>query len=292
MASDRSRREVRLPDGRVVSYAEYGSLDGPALFLFHGLPGSRLAVEDLWPGADGPGAVRVIAPDRPGMGRSDFQPGRRLTDYAADIAALADELGLERFRVAGFSGGGPHALAVAHGLPERVIAAGCIAGSGQFDDPHATAGLNRANLMIARLARSAPPALRQMVRMHARAMVKDPVRVYDRGTRDKGLAAADRVAMAEPRTRRLATAAAPEAFHQGTQGVVHEIQISFGAWGFDLAAIRVPVHLWHGDADTNVPVTMARRIAQLVPGAQLTEYPGEGHLFSARHWDEIIGALI
>ena len=283
---------MRLPDGRVVSYAEYGALEGPVLFLFHGLPGSRLAVEDLWPDPDGPGAVRVIAPDRPGMGRSDFQPGRRLTGYAADIAALADELGLERFSVAGFSGGGPHALAVAHGLPDRVIAAGCLGGSGQFDDPHATEGLNRANLMIARLARTAPPALRLILAMHARSIAKDPVRVYDRSARDTGIAAADRVAMADPRARRLATAAAAEAFRQGTRGAVQEARICFTAWGFDPATIKVPVHVWHGETDTNVPVAMARRIADLVPGARLTIYPQEGHLFVASHWDEIISTLV
>lgn len=111
-------RTMKLPDGRTLGYAEYGPKDAPALFLFHGLPGSRLAVEELWPGpsaatttasatsegdtrdADGsdggPGQVRVIAPDRPGMGLSDHQPGRRISDWAADVAALADALELSR----------------------------------------------------------------------------------------------------------------------------------------------------------------------------------------------------
>ncbi|MGH3256168.1 MAG: alpha/beta fold hydrolase [Streptosporangiaceae bacterium] len=110
----------------MLGYAEYGPAAGPPLFLFHGLPGSRLAVPEMWP--EDPVAVRVIAPDRPGVGSSAFQPGRRLTDWAADIGQLADSLGMERFLVAGFSGGGPHALAVAHSLPDRVIAAGSISG--------------------------------------------------------------------------------------------------------------------------------------------------------------------
>ena len=71
---------LRLADGRVLGYAEYGPAAGPPLFLFHGLPGSRLAVPEMWP--EDPGQVRVIAPDRPGLGSSTFQPGRRLTDWA------------------------------------------------------------------------------------------------------------------------------------------------------------------------------------------------------------------
>ena len=122
---------IRLADGRVLGYAEYGPVAGPSLFLFHGLPGSRLAVAEMWP--EEPTEVRVIAPDRPGAGSSAFEPGRRLTDWADDVRQLADSLGIERFLVAGFSGGGPHALAVAHGLPDRVIAVGSISGAGPID---------------------------------------------------------------------------------------------------------------------------------------------------------------
>ena len=69
---------IRLTDGRSLGYAEYGPVSGPALFLFHGLPGSRLAVPEMWP--EDPVAIRIIAPDRPGAGASTFQPGRCLTD--------------------------------------------------------------------------------------------------------------------------------------------------------------------------------------------------------------------
>jgi pimeloyl-ACP methyl ester carboxylesterase len=160
---------IRLADGRVLGYAEYGPGTGPSLFLFHGLPGSRLAVPEMWP--EDPVAVRVIAPDRPGAGSSAFQPGRRLTNWADDVRQLADSLGIERFLVAGFSGGGPHALAVAHGLPDRVIAAGSISGAGPIETRDALKDMNRADreamtnphlreLMIT----AAPEAFRQGVR--------------------------------------------------------------------------------------------------------------------------------
>jgi pimeloyl-ACP methyl ester carboxylesterase len=284
-------RTMKLPDGRTLGYAEYGPEDAPPLFLFHGLPGSRLAMEELWPDG-GPGDVRVIAPDRPGIGLSDPQPGRRIGDWAADVAALADALGISRFAVAGYSGGGPHALAVAHVLPDRVVAAGCIASGGRFDDPQSLVGLNRTNRLLRRLSRSAPALLKVVASGNARSTLKDPAKAYDLAAKDPGLASADREAMAQARPRELFIAHAAEAFRQGSSGVVQEIRLCFGPWDFDIAQIKVPVHVWHGEDDTYVPVAMARRIAEQIPGAALTVYPKEGHLFSTGHWEEIRETLI
>jgi pimeloyl-ACP methyl ester carboxylesterase len=281
---------IRLADGRVLGYAEYGPAAGPSLFLFHGLPGSRLAIPEMWP-AD-PVAVRVIAPDRPGAGSSAFQPGRRLTNWADDVRQLADSLGIERFLVAGFSGGGPHALAVAHGLPDRVIAAGSISGAGPIDSRDALQDMNRVNRLIFTLGRRAPALLRLIVAQHAHGMKRHPVKVLENAARDKSLPAADREAMASPRLRELMITAAPEAFRQGIRGIVHEARICAQPWGFDPAAIKPPVHIWHGDEDTNVPVAMAQHLAARIPDSSLTIYPGEGHLIVPKHWDDILAALL
>jgi pimeloyl-ACP methyl ester carboxylesterase len=293
--SEASRLEqtIRLADGRTLGYAEYGPADGPPVFLFHGLPGSRLAIPELWPSE--PGHVRVIAPDRPGMGTSTFQPGRRLTDWADDIRQLADALGLGRFGVAGFSGGGPHALAVAHGLPGRVIAAGCLAGAGRFDTRAARQVLsqaNPANRVIFFVARRTPALLWPLFAQHARGMTRHPAKVVEAEIRDKHLPEADRQAMADPRLRAQLIESAPEPFRQGVRGLVAETRLLGRPWGFDPAAIGPPVHLWHGDRDTNVPLAMARQLASQIPGSSLTIYPGEGHLIAPRHWDEIIGTLL
>jgi pimeloyl-ACP methyl ester carboxylesterase len=280
---------IRLADGRVLGYAEYGPVAGPALFMFHGLPGSRLDVAEMWP--EDPVAVRVIAPDRPGAGSSAFQPGRRLTDWAGDVRQLADSLGIERFLVAGFSGGGPHALAVAHGLPDRVIAVGSISGAGPADARDAVTGMNRVNRLIFMLARRAPALLRLLIAQHAYGMRRHPAKIVAKAARDMSLPEADRQAMADPRLRELMTTAAPEAFRHGVRGVVHEARICVRPWGFDPAAIRPPVCIWHGDEDTNVPVAMARNLAARIPDARLTIYQGEGHLIVPGHWDEILAVL-
>jgi pimeloyl-ACP methyl ester carboxylesterase len=289
----RTDQAVHLSDGRVLGYAEYGPATGAPLFMFHGLPGSRLAVPEMWPAE--PATVRVIAPDRPGMGISTFQPGRCLTDWADDVGELADALGIRRFLVAGFSGGGPYALAVAHGLPDRVIAAGSIAGGGPTDTRdarHALRRANPANRLIFTLARKTPELLWPLIAQHAYSIKHRPAKVLAAATRARSLPEADRQAMTEPRLRDQIVMAAPEAFRQGVRGTVHDARICVQPWGFDLTTIKPPVRIWHGDRDTNVPVEVGQYLAERIPGSSLTIYPSEGHLIVPKHWGEILAELL
>ena len=159
-AAARSALEVmRLGDGRRLSFAQYGDPRGRPLFYFHGMPGSRCEGAIL----DGPGregGVRVVAPDRPGMGESDFKRGRTLLEWAADVAELAGHLGLRRFGVAGTSGGGPYALAVAYVLGEQLDFAASIAGCGPLAETGVRAGAGRSQRVMFRLAEHAPLAIR------------------------------------------------------------------------------------------------------------------------------------
>ena len=146
---------VRLPDGRRVAVASHGDPQGMPLFLFHGIPGSRLGLHYV----DGPAkqrGVRVVCPDRPGVGRSDPHPERTIPFYAADVGALADALGFERFAVLGYSGGAPYALACGAKLPERVSAVGTMAGAGPHDRPGAREGCSKSDLMLLDLSLRRP----------------------------------------------------------------------------------------------------------------------------------------
>lgn len=279
-----------LTDGRTLGYAEYGSPDGPALFVFHGLPGCRLSVAELW--NEEPAEIRVVAPDRPGLGLSTFQPGRRFADWARDVRELADELGIERFLVAGFSGGGPHALAVAHGLADRVMAAGCIAGGGPIDTPGALESMGRANRMLFGLVRRASLLVRLMAVPNAYVSRHWPGKLLDSAASVKGLPEGDREAMASARLREINQRAVPETYRQGTRGFVHETVMYTRPWGFELAEITPPVRIWHGADDPYVAVAMARHLAEHIPDAALTVYPGEGHLIAPKHWDEILAGLV
>ncbi len=117
--------EITLPDGRALAYSEIGDADGYPVVWCHGGLSSRLDAENARAGALA-AKVRLIAPDRPGIDRSGRKKDRTIADWGADVGALADALSLDRFGVVGWSAGGPHALACAAALPERVAAVATI----------------------------------------------------------------------------------------------------------------------------------------------------------------------
>lgn len=290
--SDAGRRHqtLRLSDGRTLGWAEFGRRDGPALFVFHGLPGNRLAVEEMWNAT--PANVRVVAPDRPGFGLSSFQANRAFGDWAHDVRQLADALEVDRFHVAGFSGGGPHALAVASRLRDRVITASIISGAGSLDDRDSFRQLLPSSRLVFTLAKRSPLLLRVAVGAGARVLTKKPAVAMQRAAASKGLPMADRRAMTNPRLRAINEIAAPESFRQGSRGVLCEVRMNVAQWDFDVAAIECPVLMWHGGADRNVPLSMARRFADRIPQATLHVFADEGHLIVPEHWDQIVDGLL
>ena len=160
-------KEIRLGDGRRLAFCEFGTVDGAPAFFFHGWPGSRL---DFAPNHDAAvdAGVRVIAVDRPGIGGSDPQPGRRVLDWPTDVAELADSLGVERFAVLGFSFGGPYLRACAYALPDRITRAGLVSCLGPIDDPDAKRGMPPATRYGLTAARVSPWLARPMVWFTAR----------------------------------------------------------------------------------------------------------------------------
>ncbi len=145
-----------LPDGRRLSYNQYGPASGHPVFYFHGSPSSRLDIHLMAPDFLHQSPFRIISVDRPGMGRSDFQPGRGFSHWASDVAALAGELGLDKFAVLGVSGGGGYVAACARFIPDCLTAALIVSGAGRMDWPEATAGLPPQTKMIWKLAKRSP----------------------------------------------------------------------------------------------------------------------------------------
>jgi pimeloyl-ACP methyl ester carboxylesterase len=135
----RMQQRMQLSGGRTLVFDEYGTTDGFPIVYMHGTPGSRK--EWLLFGTDnmvGMARVRLIVPDRPGIGLSQIQPGRMITDWADDIRQLADHLRITRFSVLGISGGCSYALVCAASMPERVVSVGIVSGIG----PHNVPGLS------------------------------------------------------------------------------------------------------------------------------------------------------
>lgn len=281
------QQHISLADGRALGYDDVGDPKGVPILYFHGVPSSR-ADWRMW-GSEAllhRLGVRLIAVDRPGVGASDFQPGRSLSDWPADVVAFADALGLERFGVLGYSGGGPYAAACACLIPDRLLSVGLVSSVAPFDLPGMTAGITPNNLRFLKLAREHPWLYRLIYRqlsLLARYVpglyLKRALATFD---------AADRGAFARPDVHGGFFAA-----HGTPRGQQVDTALIIGAWDFDLGAITVPVHLWYGDQDRNVSAAMFRYLAAAIPNAHPHLIPGEGHIsLIVEHAWEILRTLV
>src|SRR5438128_5442507 len=246
---------VAVADGRTLTIAEWGDPGGfPVLFL-HGTPGSRFVGEADESAYASVGA-RVITYDRPGYGGSDRFRGRRVVDSVADVSAIADSLGIERFAVSGGSWGGPHSLAVAARLPERVTRAACIAGVAPFDMPGFDwfADMDAVNIDELGWALEGEDVLAHKIERTAAGMLKrvadDPSKVISDAVE---LSEADRAVIASPEQHEAIRRGINEAFRQGVWGYVDDILCLIQPWGFDVAEIRVPSRILYGLNDVLVP---------------------------------------
>jgi pimeloyl-ACP methyl ester carboxylesterase len=279
------RGDVLLPDGRRLSYTEWGDPAGRPVLEFRGLPSSR-GGDAIDLAALVRAGVRRITVDRPGVGFSDPQPGRTLLDWPDDIRALAETLGLETFAVLGTSGGGPYAAACAYSLPDRVSRAVIVSGLGPLDRPGALHGMNRGEAATMILARRVPMLARCVVGAVVTAERLRPGAVY-RGLL-KALPEVDRRVAAQPRVRDSLADSYTLAFRQGVGGQVHDWAMIASPWGFRPEDISVPVQLHHGLLDDRVPPHHARDLAARIPNCELTEYQDEGHMLVFSHAEEML----
>jgi pimeloyl-ACP methyl ester carboxylesterase len=277
-----------LGDGRRLGYAQYGRPDGEPVFYFHGHPGSRLEGRFAHSAAAAAGFL-VVALDRPGLGLSDFQPGRALTDWPADVAEAADELGISRFSVAGASGGGPYALACAWRLPSRVSRVVVISGAGPFQVRGITRGMRWQNRVGFQVGSRWPALAGAAMRSMRRSVIDRPERTIDALAR--AMSPPDAAVVRRPEVRDLLIADLVEAFRQGSDGATHDMVLLGRPWGFSLREIEPEVFLWQGEADTLVPPAMGRYLAQQIPHCHATMLPGEGHLLYIDRMPDLIEAF-
>jgi pimeloyl-ACP methyl ester carboxylesterase len=278
---------IELPGGRHLGYAEHGDPAAIPVICFHGTPGSRLQIEPP-PGLPLPSGFRLIAPDRPGYGYSTFYRARRLTDWPADVAALADHLGLGRFAVMGVSGGGPHVLACAHALADRLIGVGCVSGVAPLGDPQTSEGMMPLNRMITTLSRRAPWLLSMLFNAQMSALKRNPRRLVD--TMMRQMPEPDRLLMNEGLRALFIKDIAMNSATAG-RAAAQDFELFSGDWGFRLEDIRLPVHLWQGSLDRNVPAQHAELLAARIPNATLHRCEGEGHLLFLPRLGEILRTI-
>ena len=277
---------ITLAGGRRLRWHEFGDPDGSPVIYTAGTPVSGLggAAYDQPARAAG---LRWISPDKPGYGGSDYQRRRTLTSWADDLAALAGHLRLDRFAVAGESGGGPFALAAAHELADRVSVAALIATGGPIS-PAEMKGMKTRNRVMVWLARRAP-ALNAVQIAAIRREVVSPAR-QERSLR-RELAEMEGAPDAARAALRIEYEAVADALRPGIRGAVQELAITKRPWPFPLSEVKTPVHLWHGERDRNAPIAFARRLAAGLPDATLHVSESSGHDVGVDRSGEIMSVL-
>jgi pimeloyl-ACP methyl ester carboxylesterase len=290
----RDTQLARARDSRALTFAEWGDSNGFPVFSLHGTPNSRYARHyDESKYADV--GARVITYDRPGYGGSDRHPGRRVVDCVGDVAAIADVLGIERFAITGGSGGGPHALAVAARLPDRVTRAACAVGIAPYDAEGIDwfDGMDPLNVREFGWALQGEevlvPELEREVAEIRERVAADPSKLLGD---DWGLSKADREELARPERAEITRQDVGEAFRNGVWGWVDDDLCFPKPWGFDVSEIRVPTRVTFGLADVLVPAAHGYWLGRHVPGAEVVAEDDQGHLGDPDLITERLGWLL
>ena len=264
--------EVARGDGSVISVEVAGQRDATPVLFCHGLADSRLSAHLFTPAARELGLC-LVAPDRPGIGRTDPRRLRQLSDWAEDAVLVLDALGAGPAALLGISAGGPFAAACAARLGRRVRSLTLVSALGPPAWP--TRGMAPGQRLALQAARHAP-AFGGWFLGRLATLARDRPDLFLRLATSE-MPGIDRRALAQPDMREAFLAAYAEAFRCGSWGVAQDLRLLTRPWGFELGSVKVPTSIHHGNADTVVPPQHAQLYAEAIPGAQLHLHPRHGH---------------
>ncbi len=229
--------------------------------------------------------IRLVAIERPGYGLSDPLPGRRLLDWPDDVRAVASALGLEKFAVLGISVGSCYALACARAIPEQITHVGIAGALAPLGETALLSEMNVLSRYCFAATRNDSPLARWIygrmlgvLTRYATGSFLNLLRCFSR--------AGDKQALADKSFHTAVRASMSEAYRQGWFGPYYDLTQVAGEWGFSLSDISIPVHLWHGEEDETVPLSMGRYLARQIPECRARFLAGEGHFSMTRHYME------
>jgi pimeloyl-ACP methyl ester carboxylesterase len=267
-----------------------GAGHGMPVFLLHGTPGSRHGPKPRGKVLYTLG-IRLIAYDRPGYGGSSPRHGRTVADAAADVEAIADSLGIDRFAVLGRSGGGPHALACAALLPDRVTRTAALVSVARPDaDLNWFDGMNRSNIHDFAAAAADPLGLVQSITARADRTKRDPESLVV--ALESEMHAADHRVVKDVAMRRLLADTYREALREGPHGWIDDVLALRRDWGFQLESIVGPVLLWHGREDNFAPASHSEWLASRIYRAEIMVQAGAAHFGAVEIVPEMLRWLV
>ncbi len=280
---------IKLRDGRRLGWAEFGDPQGRPVFYCHGWPGSRIEAS-LLDGAAKRCKVRLISADRPGLGLSDFQPGRSFADWPQDVAQLIDALGVGLFAVLGVSGGAPYAVACAVALPSRLRRIAIVSGMGPIDCPGALRDMIWWNRLLISVARKLPRSVRFLYGLASQGFRRRPR--WTLSLLRLNMHGRDRSVLGRSEIRQFFPSHLREIFRQGARGSSQDGEMYLKPWNLRLEQVNVPVHLWHGKEDWVIPESMGECLRLKLPGCRAKYLEREGHIsLLIDHAEMILGTL-
>lgn len=287
---DLRRQTLQLSDGRTLTFSTYGDPDGMPVVFSHGLSDSRVIrnPDDAFTASLG---VRMIAADQPGVGGSTPMPGRTMKDWGPDMEQLADHLGLSTFAVAGHSGGGPHALAVAAHLPDRVTHGALASPVGPFDKDGYSTMLTMSDLKLVVKLHRFHHLLKMLYWLEAKPAEKD-IGAFLEKTAKSDPSDADTF-LANPAQRAMFEQSFTIGLQQDEEGIF-EMTMALWDWGFDIGDIGQPFSVFYGEADDIIDPLMPRQLAEQLPSATSAAWPGAGHygFVDRDRWTQFLQALV
>lgn len=280
---------IKLTDGRILGYAEFGDPSGRPVLFFHGFPASRLEGIAL----DAPSRavnVRLISPDRPGFGLSDPKPRRLLSDWPDDVIQLASHLRIYDFAVLGTSGGSPYVVACADRIGERLTGAGIVSGISPLSNPAVRLAMNPdQRRMFVSVARFPWLARRMLARSMQEVQADFPSVLSSMAAERPDV---DKAVLERQDIQDMLRTNLTEVFRQGTTGAAQELSLFRGSWRLALNDITYPVQIWQGRKDVITPPAMAEELASLLPHTLTRWYPDEGHSLLFVRSEEILRQLV
>lgn len=288
MNPPKENNTLKLHDGRLLGYAEYGNTKGKPIFFFHGWPGSRFSGKETDKSAKKIG-VRIISTDRPGIGLSDYKIDRKLLDWPDDVTELADYLKIKKFSLMGVSGGGPYVAVCAYKIPERIIKAGIVVGLAPIDVKGNLDGMTfQGRVGWANYHRF--PLLRTMATLGAAIEFRF---LSALGSLIAFPTKEDRAIFKEAiKNKTGEESGVKEAFRQGIKGPELELKIYTDDWGFQLKDIKTRTYLWYGAKDKCVSLNMGKYYKSQIQGSELFIDPNGVHLSRYNFEEKILKTLI